>query len=110
MAPTWSRFSHLTPDRCHTSSATSSPSTLARNTLYSTGIRVGECVALKRQDLNPERMVIRIVRGKGQKDRYVPLSPMMLNQLELYYKEYNPEDYVDELLKVCNAYHFSKNG
>ena len=62
--------------------------------LYSTGIRVGECVALKRQDLNPERMVIRIVKGKGQKDRYVPLSPMMLQQLELYYKEYNPGDYI----------------
>jgi len=26
------------------------------------------------------------------------------------WKEYNPEDYVDELLKVCNAFHFSKNG
>ena len=26
------------------------------------------------------------------------------------WKEYNPEDYVDELLKVCNAYHFSKSG
>ena len=62
--------------------------------LYSTGIRVGECVALKRQDLNPERRVIRIVKGKGQKDRYVPLSPMMLQQLELYYKEYNPGDYI----------------
>lgn len=62
--------------------------------LYSTGIRVGECVALKRQDINIERMMIRIVKGKGQKDRYVPLSPMMLEQLELYYKQYNPEDYI----------------
>ena len=26
------------------------------------------------------------------------------------WKEYNPEDYVDELLKVCKGYHFSKNG
>ena len=38
-------------------------------------------------------MVIRIIKGKGQKDRYVPLSPMMLEQLELYFKEYKPEDY-----------------
>ena len=62
--------------------------------LYSTGIRVGECVQLKRQDINVDRMTIRIVRGKGQKDRYVPLSPMMLEQLELYYKKYNPGDYI----------------
>ena len=26
------------------------------------------------------------------------------------WNEYNPEDYVDELLKVCKVYHFSKNG
>ena len=51
-------------------------------------------VALKRQDINKERMVIRIVRGKGQKDRYVPLSPMMLEQIELYYEKYKPVDYI----------------
>jgi integrase/recombinase XerD len=51
--------------------------------LYSTGIRVGECVNIKKQDINIHRMVIRIPKGKGQKDRYVPLSPMMLEQLEL---------------------------
>ena len=62
--------------------------------LYSTGIRVGECVGLKRQDIHPSRMVIRIVKGKGQKDRYVPLSPMLLGQLEHYYKQYEPLDYI----------------
>ena len=52
-------------------------------------------------------MVIRIVKGKGQKDRYVPLSPMMLEQLELYYKQYNPEDYIFQGRKtgepICRA-------
>lgn len=62
--------------------------------LYSTGIRVGECVNLKRQDINAERMIIRIVCGKGKKDRYVPLSPMMLEQLELYYQKHKPDDYI----------------
>jgi len=62
--------------------------------LYSTGIRVGECVRLRRQDISTHRMVIRIPKGKGQKDRYVPLSPMMLEQLELYYKQYKPGDYI----------------
>lgn len=62
--------------------------------LYSTGIRVGECVNIKKQDISIPRMVIRIPKGKGQKDRYVPLSPMMLEQLELYYEQYNPEEYI----------------
>ena len=62
--------------------------------LYSTGIRVGECVNIKKQDISTSRMVIRIPKGKGQKDRYVPLSPMMLEQLEMYYEEYKPMDYI----------------
>lgn len=62
--------------------------------LYSTGIRVGECVNLKRQDISSARMLIRIVSGKGKKDRYVPLSPIMLEQLELYYEKYKPIDYI----------------
>jgi site-specific recombinase XerD len=62
--------------------------------LYSTGIRVGECVNLKRQDISTARMLIRIVSGKGQKDRYVPLSPMMLEQLELYYQKYEPDNFI----------------
>ena len=62
--------------------------------MYSTGIRVGECVALKRQHINKARMTIRIDKGKGKKDRYVPLSPMMLEQLEEYYKRYLPKDFI----------------
>ena len=62
--------------------------------LYSTGIRVGECVNLKRQDVHSDRMVIRVVNGKRQKDRYVPLSPMMLHQLEMYYVQYEPDEFI----------------
>jgi len=62
--------------------------------LYSTGIRVSECVHVRKQDINEHRMVIRIPKGKGQKDRYVPLSPMMLKQLEIYYEKYSPKDYI----------------
>jgi len=62
--------------------------------LYSTGIRVGECVRVRRKDISVHRMTIRIPEGKGKKGRYVPLSPMMLSQLESYYKEYKPKDYI----------------
>src|SRR5690606_18738740 len=62
--------------------------------LYSTGIRVSECINLRKQDINEYRMTIRIYKGKGQKDRYVPLSPMLLKQLNKYYRVYNPDDYI----------------
>ncbi|MGK0379360.1 MAG: site-specific recombinase XerD [Patiriisocius sp.] len=41
--------------------------TIIIQVLYSTGIRVGECVNLKRQDINVDRMMIRIVKGKGKR-------------------------------------------
>lgn len=62
--------------------------------LYSTGIRVSECVNIRIRDINVSRMAIRIVEGKGKKGRYVPLSPLMLSQLNLYYKKYEPKDYL----------------
>ena len=62
--------------------------------LYSTGIRVSECVQIRKHDINKDRMVIRIPEGKGKKGRYVPLSPMMLGQLDRYYELYEPEDYL----------------
>lgn len=43
---------------------------------YSGGLRVGEIVQLSARDIDSERMVIR-VRGKGRKDRLVPLSPIL---------------------------------
>ena len=62
--------------------------------LYSTGIRVSECVKLRKHDVNAQRKTIRIHRGKGQKDRYVPLSTLMQKQLELYNEVYEPDDYI----------------
>ncbi len=62
--------------------------------LYSTGIRVSECVMIRLHDINKERKVLRVEKGKGKKTRYVPLSPMMLEQLELYCEHYEPRDYL----------------
>jgi site-specific recombinase XerD len=44
-------------------------------TLYSTGIRCSELCHLRAEDIDKERMVIRIRQGKGGKDREVPLCP-----------------------------------
>jgi len=55
-------------------------------TLYGTGMRRSELVQLKVGDIDSERMIIRVVKGKGGKDRDLPLSPALLETL----REYSP--------------------
>jgi integrase/recombinase XerD len=55
-------------------------------TLYSTGIRRSELCHLRPEDIDKERMVVRIRQGKGGKDREVPLSPKLYEQLRTYYR------------------------
>ena len=45
---------------------------------YATGLRSSEVVSLKLTDIDSDRMVIRVEQGKGKKDRYVMLSPNLL--------------------------------
>jgi integrase/recombinase XerD len=59
-------------------------------TTYSAGLRVSELVNLKIKDIDPERMMIRVERGKGGKDRYTILSQNLLTELRLYWKRYRP--------------------
>jgi len=58
--------------------------------LYSTGMRVSEIANLKIIDIDSKLMRIKIVSGKGKKDRFVPLSPLVLIQLRAYYLLYRP--------------------
>jgi len=55
-------------------------------TLYSTGMRRSELCHLRHEDIDKERMVVRIRQGKGGKDREVPLSANLLDQLRSYYR------------------------
>ncbi len=59
-------------------------------TAYSAGLRVSEIVNLKITDIDSRRMQIFIERGKGKKDRYVNLSPVLLDILRSYIKGYKP--------------------
>ena len=59
-------------------------------TAYSAGLRVSEIVNLKLSDIDSNRMQIFIARAKGKKDRYVNLSPVLLDILRQYIKEYKP--------------------
>jgi integrase len=64
--------------------------------LYSAGLRRGELLNLKATDIDSQRMVIRIVQGKGKKDRYTLLSEHVLAELRQYYREYRPTTYLFE--------------
>ena len=53
----------------------------ALSAAYAAGLRVSEVVTLKVSDIDSKRMLIRIEQGKGRKDRYVMLSPDLLELL-----------------------------
>lgn len=57
-------------------------------TVYSAGLRVSEVVHLKVRDVDPSRMTLRVEQGKGRKDRVVPLSRRLLQQIESYWKKH----------------------
>jgi integrase/recombinase XerD len=59
-------------------------------TAYSAGLRVSEIVNLKIADIDSGRMLLFIERAKGKKDRYVNLSPVLLDILRNYISSYEP--------------------
>ena len=64
--------------------------------LYSSGLRRGELLSLNVTDIDSKRMVVKVKNAKGNKDRISVLSPSILKDLQLYYKEYRPKKYLFE--------------
>lgn len=62
--------------------------------IYSAGLRAREASRLKIADIDPGRMMIYIRRSKYNKDRYIPLSPLILVGIQNYYSVYRPINYV----------------
>ncbi len=60
--------------------------------LYSAGLRFSEAAHLRIVDIDSARMQIRVTHGKGAKQRMVPLSPRLLSELRVYWREYRPTD------------------
>jgi integrase/recombinase XerD len=62
----------------------------ALSVAYGAGLRVSEVAALKISDIDSQRMLIRVEQGKGKKDRYVMLSPSLLELLRVWWCEARP--------------------
>jgi len=62
-------------------------------TAYACGLRLGEALHLTPGCIDSERMVLRVT-GKGQKDRLVSLSPLLLEELRQYYRDVRPAQWL----------------
>jgi site-specific recombinase XerD len=60
-------------------------------TVYAAGLRVSEVVRLKVGDVDRDRMTLRVEQGKGRKDRVVPLSRRLRDQIEAYWRPQPPQ-------------------
>ncbi len=63
-------------------------------TAYATGLRVAELCRLRVEDINSARMQVRVIQGKGGKDRYTTLSAKLLDELRSYWKVFRPRDWL----------------
>ena len=63
-------------------------------TCYAAGLRISEAVRLTVSAIDSERMVLRITKGKGQKDRYVMLSPKLFAVLRDWWKVERPRHWL----------------
>ena len=58
----------------------------AMSVAYGAGLRVSEIVALKVSDIDSQRMTLRVEQGKGRKDRYAMLPPILLQRLRVWWR------------------------
>jgi integrase/recombinase XerD len=63
-------------------------------TLYGAGLRRAELCDLKVRNIDSDRMMLRVERGKGRRDREIPLSPTLLTALREYYRWMRPQTYL----------------
>jgi site-specific recombinase XerD len=61
---------------------------------YSPGLRASEVLALRAEHIDSQQMLIKVVAGKGQKDRYTILSHRFLDGLRQYYHGRQPKGYL----------------
>jgi site-specific recombinase XerD len=62
--------------------------------LYGSGLRISEALALELRDIDGDRNVITVRHGKGDRDRQVPLSGVLLTTLRTYWRAYQPDPFL----------------
>lgn len=72
---------------------------------YSSGIRLEECSRMKITDIDSKNLRIKVVQGKGRKDRYTILSNTCLNTLRSYFRHHLPKIYLFEGQKPAEPMH-----
>lgn len=72
--------------------------------LYSGGLRRSEVLNLTPEDIDSERMLIKVRAGKGKKDRYTLLSQKLLTLLQEYLLKYRPEEWLFEGKSIHGQY------
>ena len=64
--------------------------------IYACGLRRGELLNLKPENVDSKRHLLMILNAKGKKDRVVPISDKVITMLREYYKAYKPQEYLFE--------------
>jgi site-specific recombinase XerD len=78
-------------------------------TIYSAGLRLEEATHLRVNDIDSARMLLRVAHGKGAKERLVPLSPRLLEELRAYWRIRRPKTWLfpggkpDAPLNACTV-------
>lgn len=72
--------------------------------IYACGLRCGEILSLKPNDIDSKRNILHVKNAKGQKDRIVPLSEKIIVLLREYYKATKPKYYLFEGQTKGNRY------
>jgi len=72
--------------------------------IYACGLRRGELLNLKPENVDSKRHLLLILNAKGKKDRVIPISDKVIAMLREYYKMYNPKIWLFEGQNVGEQY------
>ncbi len=77
-------------------SATNSKHKLLVGLFYGTGMRMSELKNLQMKEIDRENSQIKVLAGKGSRDRFTLLPKQLLGDMEIYYRQYRPKTYLFE--------------